>query len=242
MVKIQSNGLSNNICLDVFEDHFLVEADGVEMPQIDLASQLGDMLKWYNLAESTLDTLTKSCNQAEVYMKFWGQLDGDGETPVPQEHPSTGDQDLPPPPGLSTSNQDILPPPGLATPISIASIVKPSVKPAQKENMIPTLLIAPLVDSIQVDAGKRRKPFPGGSKNQVSIGKSFSQPEVSAGSIGHPESCGEACKYARRPRGCKDGVACTRCHLCKWTRYGFASDETRYGVNKVCGLYERNKE
>jgi hypothetical protein len=41
---------------------------------------------------------------------------------------------------------------------------------------------------------------------------------VSVGSVGHPKCCGEPCKYARKPRGCKDGVNCTRCHICKWSR------------------------
>jgi hypothetical protein len=38
----------------------------------------------------------------------------------------------------------------------------------------------------------------------------------SCGSVGHPESCKEPCKYARKKRGCKDGLACSRCHLCTW--------------------------
>lgn len=41
----------------------------------------------------------------------------------------------------------------------------------------------------------------------------------SAGSLGHPHSCNKACKYQSKvKRGCKDGAACTRCHLCKWQR------------------------
>ncbi|CAK0837175.1 unnamed protein product [Prorocentrum cordatum] len=40
----------------------------------------------------------------------------------------------------------------------------------------------------------------------------------SAGSLGHPYTCAEACKYASRSRGCKDGAACDRCHLCEWKR------------------------
>mmetsp|Transcript_126423 Transcript_126423/g.319269 ORF Transcript_126423/g.319269 Transcript_126423/m.319269 type:complete len:270 (-) Transcript_126423:101-910(-) len=43
---------------------------------------------------------------------------------------------------------------------------------------------------------------------------------VSKGSVGHPFSCAEACKYARKPRGCKDGADCNRCHQCEWNRYG----------------------
>jgi len=36
----------------------------------------------------------------------------------------------------------------------------------------------------------------------------------SKGSIGHPFTCADFCKYARKSRGCKDGVACDHCHLC----------------------------
>jgi hypothetical protein len=36
----------------------------------------------------------------------------------------------------------------------------------------------------------------------------------SRGSIGHPHSCAAACKYVKKPRGCKDGSDCDRCHLC----------------------------
>mmetsp|Transcript_30636 Transcript_30636/g.77440 ORF Transcript_30636/g.77440 Transcript_30636/m.77440 type:complete len:393 (+) Transcript_30636:76-1254(+) len=39
----------------------------------------------------------------------------------------------------------------------------------------------------------------------------------SRGSVGHPHTCALACKYARKSRGCKDGAACARCHLCKWS-------------------------
>eukprot|EP00933_Yihiella_yeosuensis_P065015 TRINITY_DN68615_c0_g1_i1.p1 TRINITY_DN68615_c0_g1~~TRINITY_DN68615_c0_g1_i1.p1 ORF type:complete len:225 (+),score=67.70 TRINITY_DN68615_c0_g1_i1:73-747(+) len=39
----------------------------------------------------------------------------------------------------------------------------------------------------------------------------------SVGSAGHPHSCGLPCKYFWKPRGCKDGTACDRCHICRWT-------------------------
>eukprot|EP00931_Biecheleriopsis_adriatica_P103145 TRINITY_DN78023_c0_g1_i1.p1 TRINITY_DN78023_c0_g1~~TRINITY_DN78023_c0_g1_i1.p1 ORF type:complete len:187 (-),score=41.71 TRINITY_DN78023_c0_g1_i1:147-656(-) len=47
-----------------------------------------------------------------------------------------------------------------------------------------------------------------------------SAPELcpSVGSIGHPQSCGLACKYNWKPRGCKDGSMCIRCHKCSWKR------------------------
>jgi hypothetical protein len=39
---------------------------------------------------------------------------------------------------------------------------------------------------------------------------------VSVGSAGHPSSCGPACKYHSKSRGCKDGANCSHCHLCFW--------------------------
>merc|ERR1719197_1715416 len=36
----------------------------------------------------------------------------------------------------------------------------------------------------------------------------------SRGSIGHPFNCAAGCKYIKKPRGCKDGADCERCHLC----------------------------
>mmetsp|Transcript_60928 Transcript_60928/g.122145 ORF Transcript_60928/g.122145 Transcript_60928/m.122145 type:complete len:244 (+) Transcript_60928:118-849(+) len=39
----------------------------------------------------------------------------------------------------------------------------------------------------------------------------------SCGSVGHPHACAMACKYVLKPRGCKDGSSCNRCHLCKWS-------------------------
>lgn len=41
----------------------------------------------------------------------------------------------------------------------------------------------------------------------------------SVGSIGHPYTCAEACKFHPKDRGCKDGALCTRCHVCRWSRY-----------------------
>mmetsp|Transcript_87048 Transcript_87048/g.186574 ORF Transcript_87048/g.186574 Transcript_87048/m.186574 type:complete len:288 (+) Transcript_87048:37-900(+) len=44
--------------------------------------------------------------------------------------------------------------------------------------------------------------------------------QPSLGSRGHPFSCGAACKFASKRRGCKDGVNCMRCHLCFFTKAG----------------------
>lgn len=40
----------------------------------------------------------------------------------------------------------------------------------------------------------------------------------SVGTKGHPACCASPCKYAHKPKGCKDGESCTRCHYCVWTR------------------------
>eukprot|EP00928_Gymnodinium_smaydae_P079292 TRINITY_DN6325_c0_g1_i1.p1 TRINITY_DN6325_c0_g1~~TRINITY_DN6325_c0_g1_i1.p1 ORF type:complete len:506 (+),score=26.54 TRINITY_DN6325_c0_g1_i1:71-1519(+) len=40
----------------------------------------------------------------------------------------------------------------------------------------------------------------------------------SMGSIGHPFTCGPACKYALKDKGCKDGYQCDRCHICVWKK------------------------
>lgn len=41
---------------------------------------------------------------------------------------------------------------------------------------------------------------------------------VSIGTKGHPHTCGDACKYARRKGGCRDGETCRNCHVCVWQR------------------------
>ncbi|CAE8613012.1 unnamed protein product, partial [Polarella glacialis] len=46
------------------------------------------------------------------------------------------------------------------------------------------------------------------------------QAAASRGSIGHPFTCAEACKYAKKSRVCKDGAVCDHCHLCDWKRNG----------------------
>ena len=48
-------------------------------------------------------------------------------------------------------------------------------------------------------------------------------PAMNPGSLGHPHSCGPACKYAQKSRGCKDGDMCSHCHLCQWTRFSAKS-------------------
>lgn len=41
----------------------------------------------------------------------------------------------------------------------------------------------------------------------------------SVGSVGHPHTCAEACKFHSKGKVCKDGALCTRCHACRWSRH-----------------------
>jgi len=47
----------------------------------------------------------------------------------------------------------------------------------------------------------------------------------SIGSVGHPSSCGTACKYVRRKGGCSSGAACPDCHQCQWRRERFNKEQ-----------------
>jgi hypothetical protein len=64
-------------------------------------------------------------------------------------------------------------------------------------------------------------------------------PVFSCGSVGHPHSCAEPCKYARKKRGCKDGLACSRCHLCTWYhKRNFKLNETQENDVNAASLVE----
>mmetsp|Transcript_90225 Transcript_90225/g.165220 ORF Transcript_90225/g.165220 Transcript_90225/m.165220 type:complete len:238 (+) Transcript_90225:87-800(+) len=78
------------------------------------------------------------------------------------------------------------------------------VEPIQKK--------APQVTSSKRDQGtKEQKPDAGGEHCIV----------VSTGTVGHPQTCAGACKFImKKNRGCKDGAACNRCHLCEWKKRG----------------------
>mmetsp|Transcript_70465 Transcript_70465/g.199847 ORF Transcript_70465/g.199847 Transcript_70465/m.199847 type:complete len:225 (+) Transcript_70465:65-739(+) len=58
----------------------------------------------------------------------------------------------------------------------------------------------------------------------------------SSGSVGHPHECGGPCKYASKARGCKDGRACSRCHLCRWRRN--LEVQKRQSVKKMDAPYD----
>jgi len=58
----------------------------------------------------------------------------------------------------------------------------------------------------------------GGAGPQADSTASSGDGPLSVGSIGHPHSCGQACKFHGKGKGCKDGRWCVRCHLCRWKR------------------------
>lgn len=105
------------------------------------------------------------------------------------------------------------------TMISLASLLQASAQPvpppppATKSR----LSLAALYNGVQIDQGTRPDvQFP---RSACHVKQFDSEPMSSLGSVGHPVSCGDACKYASKSRGCKLGTACDRCHLCMWSRY-----------------------
>lgn len=59
-----------------------------------------------------------------------------------------------------------------------------------------------------------------GTKERLAAGARPSEAlPCNPGSMGHPYSCGPACKYVLKQKGCKDGDLCSHCHICRWTRY-----------------------
>jgi len=59
----------------------------------------------------------------------------------------------------------------------------------------------------------------------------------SVGTVGHPLCCGFPCKYAVKPRGCKEGKSCERCHLCHFTR-ARQRDSKREAKKQAAGQLE----
>ncbi|CAD7959040.1 unnamed protein product, partial [Amoebophrya sp. A25] len=50
---------------------------------------------------------------------------------------------------------------------------------------------------------------------------------ISRGTVGHPQACAEACKYAGKLEGCKLGENCPKCHYCVWSKRGCTSRKQR---------------
>jgi len=104
-------------------------------------------------------------------------------------------------------------------------------KPDDAQDSLPFLLTSHALSMEQCVLAER----PGGlslsqkhRKNAVAIRARSPSPEPaqsnswwpSIGSQGHPICCQLPCKYVRKRKGCKDGVNCTRCHLCGFSKSG----------------------
>jgi len=72
--------------------------------------------------------------------------------------------------------------------------------------------LRPSADRISTAALRTRSSPPGRSQNN-SLWPSL-------GSKGHPLCCQLPCKYVRKRKGCKDGLRCMRCHLCRFSKCG----------------------
>jgi len=96
----------------------------------------------------------------------------------------------------------------------------PAAAPAQRDR---TRANAPRTATVMAKQNKKKKscqpPACIGMPNEF-VGV------LSVGSVGHPYSCQDPCKYVRKTRGCKDGADCSHCHVCVWNRYE-ASRATR---------------
>jgi len=63
--------------------------------------------------------------------------------------------------------------------------------------------------------------------NQETLVEAVSAEDApSTGSIGHPHRCELACKYIKKPKGCKDGANCSRCHLCDFRNSKVKKDDS----------------
>eukprot|EP00439_Symbiodinium_sp_Y106_P069759 s278_g12.t1 len=80
---------------------------------------------------------------------------------------------------------------------------------------LPPGLVELQVPPAQGDAGLPPPPAPHAeSKAPAATPTGSSGHIVSIGSVGHPFTCAEACKYVKRKGGCRDGSQCTKCHEC----------------------------
>jgi len=60
---------------------------------------------------------------------------------------------------------------------------------------------------------------------------------ISAGTRGHPHSCGAPCRYARRKGGCRDGASCPNCHVCLWQRTERAEPESSERLDTSSSIF-----
>eukprot|EP00928_Gymnodinium_smaydae_P080428 TRINITY_DN6411_c0_g4_i1.p1 TRINITY_DN6411_c0_g4~~TRINITY_DN6411_c0_g4_i1.p1 ORF type:complete len:577 (-),score=62.45 TRINITY_DN6411_c0_g4_i1:114-1628(-) len=124
------------------------------------------------------------------------------EAPFPNvpEHPGPSTSRMPPvfpmplPPGLDQEE--------IMKRISSSS----QTMAAQPVFRVPFWPCPPCVDASAVSSSDANAPLAEEAK------------AISVGSRGHPTECADPCKYFSKGRGCKDGAACDRCHVCPWKR------------------------
>mmetsp|Transcript_25047 Transcript_25047/g.83579 ORF Transcript_25047/g.83579 Transcript_25047/m.83579 type:complete len:228 (+) Transcript_25047:225-908(+) len=118
-----------------------------------------------------------------------------------------------PPPGLTlhTENAQLQGPPAIELPLPSLVMPPPSAIYGNRRLRLPTLVS----DGVKWDTeeSSTNASDSGGTCGPVGTAECPSE-----GSRGHPECCLPPCKYASKARGCKDGSACGRCHLCPWGR------------------------
>mmetsp|Transcript_67154 Transcript_67154/g.160175 ORF Transcript_67154/g.160175 Transcript_67154/m.160175 type:complete len:380 (-) Transcript_67154:133-1272(-) len=117
----------------------------------------------------------------------------------------------------------------ITTPFSYAQVEEPPMFASMFESGViqlpPGLVHEVQVPPAQGDAGLPPPPAPHAvprpqkeSKTPAAAPTGSSGRIVSIGSVGHPFTCAEACKYVKRKGGCRDGSQCTKCHECFWSR------------------------
>lgn len=110
------------------------------------------------------------------------------------------------------------PPPPVPAPVGFVRWPKGAPPPRTPPGAAPRFATAPwsdMRDDVTETAQAPCAAFAGGER------------VVSKGSVGHPHSCSEACKYVFKKRGCKDGENCDRCHLCDWKRHSTLKEGTK---------------
>mmetsp|Transcript_4580 Transcript_4580/g.7904 ORF Transcript_4580/g.7904 Transcript_4580/m.7904 type:complete len:262 (-) Transcript_4580:381-1166(-) len=73
------------------------------------------------------------------------------------------------------------------------------------------------VDNAQASSGVMHV-LPQSPLNPMKIPTEATAANWSEGSIGHPLTCADACRYKHRKGGCREGRNCKSCHLCQWSR------------------------
>mmetsp|Transcript_50792 Transcript_50792/g.128072 ORF Transcript_50792/g.128072 Transcript_50792/m.128072 type:complete len:518 (-) Transcript_50792:234-1787(-) len=89
-----------------------------------------------------------------------------------------------------------------------------------EDTEVPPVPPPPLMDTIPLDAARKHI--------------------VSWGSLGHPLTCGERCKFVGKPRGCKDGALCDHCHLCAFSANHVQRQERRLGNRTRLDIKEQS--